>query len=45
MLGSAVAFEAGEITVYQVLAARDGAPHGLPLQRSELLRVPSATPG
>lgn len=33
MLGSAQAFEAGEITVYQVLAARDGAPHGLPLQR------------
>jgi cyclopropane-fatty-acyl-phospholipid synthase len=39
MLGSARAFEAGEITVYQVLAARDGAPHGLPLQRSELLRA------
>lgn len=34
MLASAQAFEAGQITVYQVLAARDGAPHGLPLQRS-----------
>jgi cyclopropane-fatty-acyl-phospholipid synthase len=34
MLGSAQAFEAGEITVYQVLAARTGAPHGLPLQRA-----------
>jgi cyclopropane-fatty-acyl-phospholipid synthase len=33
MLGSAQAFESGEITVYQVLAVRDGAPHGLPLQR------------
>jgi cyclopropane-fatty-acyl-phospholipid synthase len=33
MLGSASAFERGEISVYQVLAARDGAPHGLPLGR------------
>jgi cyclopropane-fatty-acyl-phospholipid synthase len=33
MLGSASAFETGEITVYQVLAARDGAGHGLPLRR------------
>jgi cyclopropane-fatty-acyl-phospholipid synthase len=37
MLASAEAFEAGEIGVYQVLAARDGAPHGLPLQRRELI--------
>jgi cyclopropane-fatty-acyl-phospholipid synthase len=36
MLGSASAFESGEITVYQVLAARDGAAHGLPLQRTWL---------
>jgi cyclopropane-fatty-acyl-phospholipid synthase len=36
MLASAQAFDAGEITVYQVLAARDGAAHGLPLQRSAL---------
>ena len=33
MLGSALAFEAGEITVYQVLAARSGATHELPLVR------------
>ncbi|MEZ0294341.1 MAG: class I SAM-dependent methyltransferase [Solirubrobacteraceae bacterium] len=36
MLGSALSFEAGEITVYQVLSARDGAPHGLPLARAAL---------
>jgi cyclopropane-fatty-acyl-phospholipid synthase len=36
MLGSASAFESGEITVYQVLAAKDGAAHGLPLQRTWL---------
>ena len=34
MLGSALGFEEGDITVYQVLAARPGAPHTLPLQRS-----------
>jgi cyclopropane-fatty-acyl-phospholipid synthase len=34
MLGSAQAFEAGEITVYQTLGTRVGAPHGLPLQRT-----------
>ena len=33
MLGSARAFECGEISVYQVLAAREGAPHELPLGR------------
>ena len=37
ILGSAQAFEAGEITVYQVLAARLGEQHGLPLDRAELL--------
>ena len=31
-----LSFEAGEITVYQVLSARDGAPHGLPLARAAL---------
>jgi cyclopropane-fatty-acyl-phospholipid synthase len=36
MLGSASAFESGEIAVYQVLAAGDGAPHGLPLGRTWL---------
>jgi cyclopropane-fatty-acyl-phospholipid synthase len=34
MLASAVAFEAGEITVHQVLTARYDGPHGLPLDRS-----------
>jgi cyclopropane-fatty-acyl-phospholipid synthase len=33
MLGSALAFESGDITVVQVLAARSGASHGLPLVR------------
>jgi cyclopropane-fatty-acyl-phospholipid synthase len=33
MLGSALGFEAGEISVHQVLTARPGAPHGLPLTR------------
>nr|WP_228430484.1 class I SAM-dependent methyltransferase [Baekduia soli] len=33
MLGSAMAFEEREITIYQVLAARGGAAHGLPLVR------------
>jgi cyclopropane-fatty-acyl-phospholipid synthase len=41
MLGSAQAFEAGEITVYQVLVTRPDGPHGLPLDRAELLaRIP-----
>ena len=34
MLGSALGFEDGDVTVYQVLTARVDAPHGLPLQRS-----------
>jgi cyclopropane-fatty-acyl-phospholipid synthase len=37
MLASAHGFEDGEITVYQVLAARLGAEHALPLDRSELV--------
>ncbi len=36
MLGSAQGFEGGEIGIYQTLAARDGAAHGLPLDRSHL---------
>ena len=36
MLGSAQGFEGGEIGVYQTLASRDGAPHSLPLDRSDL---------
>ncbi len=33
MAGSALAFERGEIGVFQTLAVRPGAPHGLPLAR------------
>jgi cyclopropane-fatty-acyl-phospholipid synthase len=36
LLSCAQAFEAGEITVYQTLGVRAGAPHGLPLQRTRL---------
>jgi hypothetical protein len=36
MLGSAQGFEAGEIGIYQTLAARPGASHALPLGRSDL---------
>jgi cyclopropane-fatty-acyl-phospholipid synthase len=36
MLGSAQGFEGGEIGIYQTLAARPGAPHALPLDRSDL---------
>jgi cyclopropane-fatty-acyl-phospholipid synthase len=43
MLASAQAFETGEITVYQVLSARCGAPHTLPLDRSQLLSTPPVT--
>jgi cyclopropane-fatty-acyl-phospholipid synthase len=44
MLGCALAFESGRISVYQVLAARMGAPHGLPLDRVQLLS-PRTAPG
>jgi cyclopropane-fatty-acyl-phospholipid synthase len=37
LLGSADAFATGEISVFQVLSARDGAPPGLPLARRALL--------
>ena len=37
LLASAQGFEDGEISVYQVLAARLGAPHRLPLTRARLL--------
>jgi cyclopropane-fatty-acyl-phospholipid synthase len=42
MLGSAQAFDAGEIGVYHVLACHIGAPHALPLDRSELMITPGA---
>lgn len=38
MTGSALSFEAGEISVHQVLTARPGAWHGLPLNRADLLK-------
>jgi cyclopropane-fatty-acyl-phospholipid synthase len=41
LLGSALGFEAGEISVHQVLAARPGSHHGLPLDRSELIAASS----
>ena len=37
MLASALAFESGDITVYQVLSARGGASHRLPLDRVQML--------
>jgi cyclopropane-fatty-acyl-phospholipid synthase len=37
MLGSALGFEDGDVTVYQVLTTRPDAPHGLPLTRTQLL--------
>ena len=46
MLASALGFEDAEITVYQVLATRNDAPHGLPLDRLSLLSSPNiARPG
>jgi cyclopropane-fatty-acyl-phospholipid synthase len=37
LTGSARAFATGEISVFQVLSARDGTAHGLPLSRRALL--------
>jgi cyclopropane-fatty-acyl-phospholipid synthase len=37
MLASALGFEAGDITVYQVLGTRPDAPHGLPLRRAQFV--------
>jgi cyclopropane-fatty-acyl-phospholipid synthase len=36
MAGSALAFDDGDISVFQVLAARPGGPHGLPLTRAAI---------
>ncbi len=36
MAGSAVAFERGDITVFQSLAAKPGSPSGLPLDRARI---------
>jgi cyclopropane-fatty-acyl-phospholipid synthase len=45
LLGSALAFEDGDISIFQVLTVRSGAPHGLPLARPDLLAesVPAGT--
>jgi len=45
MLGSALGFEAGDITVYQLLGTRPDAPHGLPLRRARLLSDASCDAG
>ena len=37
LIGSALAFEDGDISVFQVLAARPGADHELPLARGDVL--------
>jgi cyclopropane-fatty-acyl-phospholipid synthase len=37
MLGSALSFEAGELSVHQALASRPGAPHRLPPNRATLV--------
>jgi cyclopropane-fatty-acyl-phospholipid synthase len=42
MTGSALAFEDGDITVYQTLVAREGAAHGLGLVRDDLQELPAA---
>jgi cyclopropane-fatty-acyl-phospholipid synthase len=44
LLVSALGFESGDISVYQVLATRHDGPHRLPLDRSELLRVDGEEP-
>ena len=49
MLASALGFEAGDVTVYQTLTTRPGAPHGLPLRREGAVprtagRLPTPTP-
>ena len=45
MLGSALGFESGDVTVYQVLTTRPDAAHGLPLLRSQLLAEPGCEGG
>jgi cyclopropane-fatty-acyl-phospholipid synthase len=39
MTGSALAFERGDITIYQALVAAPGGDHGLPLSREALLHT------
>ena len=45
MLASAQAFADGEIGVYQVVSARGGGAHGLPLDRAALLRTDAGVTG
>ena len=45
MLASAHAFANGEIGVYQVVSARGGGAHGLPLDRSAMLRRDAGVTG
>jgi cyclopropane-fatty-acyl-phospholipid synthase len=40
LVASIQGFRDGEVTIYQVLAARMGAEHPLPLSRAELLEAP-----
>jgi len=44
MAGAALAFERGEIGVFQTLAVRPGAPHRLPLLRDQLTTGAAAPP-
>jgi cyclopropane-fatty-acyl-phospholipid synthase len=45
MLASAIGFEDGDVTVYQTLTTRPGAPHGLPLRRGGAVSRTSAGAG
>ncbi len=44
LLGSALAFEDADISIFQVLVAKGGAPHGLPLARTDLVSSPASAP-
>jgi cyclopropane-fatty-acyl-phospholipid synthase len=44
LTASALGFEDGDISVFQVLVARAGSPHGLPLQRPAFHGVGAVTP-
>ncbi|MGN6190289.1 MAG: class I SAM-dependent methyltransferase [Conexibacter sp.] len=44
MAGAALAFERGELGVYQTLAVRPGAPHRLPLLRDQLTSAAAPAP-
>jgi cyclopropane-fatty-acyl-phospholipid synthase len=44
VVGAAQAFANADLSIFQVLAARPGAPHGLPLSRRVLLADPTPSP-